>query len=309
MMPDFHIPGPHLHTNSGSIGWTCPGVYAEAILNGSGFELCVKGEGRALRVSIDGKPFEVFPLPTGVVKYRWTDLPKGQHLIRIQTICQDAHGFFEIISCNSLLEGMFGPAPQPRKRHLEFVGDSWSSGYGNRSSEWLDSDCTLAFPALVAQALDADYSLFAISGFGIAKNFGEIPPSADSLVDRYPEANSTLQQNPVDQVFVLAGENDFSFSPIPTTETFVARYRELLQKVRTRHPKVQLNILVVERPHDAAKFTEQVYLEELRAGNQDVHMIRLPNLNPLLPLGFQWHPSLAHHQELAQNILNQLPKI
>jgi len=306
MLPALHIPGPHLRDAGGGILWTWPGIYAEAILKGTGFRLCIRGPGRVLRLSIDQTTQDFGPLSAEPISIVQDGLSADTHLIRIQMIDPEAHAPCELISCEPLPGGLFLPAPQPRSQHFEFVGDSWTCGFGNRSPDRLDSDCTLAFPALVAKAFQADYALLAISGYGIAKNFGDEPPSPSTLVDRYPTLHDPLYYRRANQVVVLAGENDFSFAPEPSDSLFISRYRELLGKIRARHPQASILLLAVTRPHRAAQLTEAVYQLELADQAKDLQILRLPNLNPEFPFGYLAHPGLAHHRLLADTVIGGL---
>ena len=68
------------------------------------------------------------------------------------------------------------PAPA-RERRIEFIGDSITCGYGVDDEDPLHpfktstEDCTAAYAYKTARALDADYSLVSISGYGIISGY------------------------------------------------------------------------------------------------------------------------------------------
>ncbi|MBQ7981590.1 MAG: GDSL family lipase, partial [Oscillospiraceae bacterium] len=84
--------------------------------------------------------------------------------------------------------------PAAKKTHtIEFIGDSITCGYGvddevkeNHFSTKTE-DVTKAYAYKTAQALDADYSMFSISGYGIISGYttGDEPVSAQTIPQYY----------------------------------------------------------------------------------------------------------------------------
>ena len=307
MTQHVRIPGRHIATAAGGWLWSWPGTYAEFSFNGNGFIAQVEGEGLVLRITVDGEAKEFGPLPSGQQQLAWATSAPGLHAARIQSISEEAATVFHLRSVSCVGEGS-GIVPLEAKRPylVEFVGDSWTCGYANLSADALISDCTRAFAALTADLLGWDYSLVAFSGRGIAKNYGDTPPSLETIPAIYGRGLSSETQSlawlgrKADFSVVLAGENDFSDKPWPTEALFVQQYRSLLSQIRSRHPGVELLVVGVDRPHPAAALAEQVVATEKADGAQDIAYLHMPNLDPRHPLGFNFHPGLEHHQAMAQ---------
>lgn len=104
------------------------------------------------------------------------------------------------------VDGILYPAPENRKKYIEFIGDSISCGYGNlgdKGSE--DPGCALwedgtdAFAFLTAEILGADCSVISSSGIGVGKGW-----SPHNICDFYSK-----------QSFYRNGEKLFEPSRIP----------------------------------------------------------------------------------------------
>lgn len=298
-----HIPCRHILLPDGSISWAWPGGYAESIFHGTDLSLSMQGKDCQVRVSIDHTPWEDLCLGEEKQDLHWHG-SSGEHLLRIQTTHQESDRRF-------ILHPPVATAVIPahaRPLQIEFVGDSWTCGFGNLSEKELASDCTKAFSALVAEQLHADYSLIAVSGHGIVKNFGEAPPSPESLPVKYLRAEShrsesfSFEERKADIGILLAGENDYSFTPYPDAGQFRQTYRGLLQLMRARHPGIQIFLAGVERNHPCKQMEYACYEDEIKAGKKDLFWIDIPDLDSTLPLGFLWHPGLEHHRRLATYI-------
>src|SRR6185369_6962338 len=71
--------------------------------------------------------------------------------------------------------------PAARSRQIEFIGDSWTAGYGDMSTTrdcnsnggvTRNSNADSTFAALTAKDFNADYQIMAWSGLGMVRNYG-----------------------------------------------------------------------------------------------------------------------------------------
>ncbi|HSQ41384.1 MAG TPA: hypothetical protein VLM37_03800, partial [Fibrobacteraceae bacterium] len=218
-----------------------------------------------------------------------------------------------ILSLDIQNPGRLLPLPPARQKMVEFVGDSWTCGYGNLDEQTPSGNCTQGFAVLAAQHLDADFSLIALSGHGVVKNFGETPPSTSSMPIKYarclPNDPASLRGygRSADWGVVLLGENDFSSPPYPSEKSYVTALRTLFTEMRTRHPGIHILLAAPDRPHPASKLATQALHEEQSTGH-DLQLLPLPNLDPSLPMGHLGHPGLAHHEIYAKLLVNALVK-
>lgn len=296
-------------------GW--PGVYFEGRFSGTGVELAAESATEFLRVTIDGEEKAVLKRP-GMATLAFVGLPRGEHVIRIekQTESQSGGGIF--VGFRAL--GGTPLPPKPRARQIEFVGDSYTVGYGNTSpgrtctrEEVHDrTDTQQAFGPLAAKRLDADYRVVAYSGFGIVRNYagGRAGESLPLLYPRLvpgeaePVERSTGNWRP-QLIVVNLGTNDFS-TPVKAGERWAdaaalredyrRTYEAFARSLLARQPQARLLLM------GSDAFIEDVrqVAAALNAGGWGRAAV-LP-FGGLELTGCDWHPSLEDHRRLAAEV-------
>ena len=202
-------------------GW--PGVYFEGRFNGPSVEVVVDTGAEHLAVSVDGaRKAEL--TKAGELHLLLDRLGPGEHVVRLDKLTESQTG-------SARFEGFFvGPAEGAlpalsRPRRIEFIGDSYTVGYGVRSAS---RDCTeqqvhdltdtsLAFGPILAGRLDADYRIEAFSGRGVVRNYNGLAPGAPLPVllprvipgQAEPRVAAEDPWTP-DIVVIGLGTNDFS---------------------------------------------------------------------------------------------------
>ncbi|NLB63396.1 MAG: SGNH/GDSL hydrolase family protein [Fibrobacter sp.] len=219
-------------------------------------------------------------------------------------------------------------APPPAKeRRLEFIGDSYTAGYGNEcgvqepppgtedSLLLHTTNANKSFGALVAQRLGADYQINGFSGRGLVRNFNGINPGLEyphfyqyTLVSQAQNL-SNITAPPWDfatwhpQVIVLGlGINDFQGAgPYADSAKWVQAYGDFLQQLRQAHPGVQMIVCAtqIHPNNDLIPKAKQVVFREQQKGNLDVHYFEYTATKT----GLWWHPSIYDHQEIAQKLI------
>ena len=118
------------------------------------------------------------------------NLKRGEHEIIIQKRTEGEQGtvtLHEYTAGGKILQAM----PE-NSRYIEFVGDSYTCGFGTESSDPEDpftpetENCNLAYAAIISRYFDADYSLVCHSGQGVARNYDDFR-SGYTMVDRYSQ--------------------------------------------------------------------------------------------------------------------------
>lgn len=167
-----------------------PGVYFEGAFRGDKVVLRFDDARNEYRLRIDDLPAMAIARP-GKSEVTVTTLSAGAHRIRLDKVTEGggiaSFGGFHVPAGKAL------PAPPPRGRQIEFIGDSSMTGYGARSRKRectgeearLLSDTPDAFAALAARHYDADYQVNAISGRGLIRNYGGSAPEA-AMIRVYP---------------------------------------------------------------------------------------------------------------------------
>ena len=153
-------------------GW--PGTYFEGRFEGAAVTVSAEARDEQLAVLIDGKQSVVLTKdsPIHIVI---GGLERRTHVVRLEKRTESQAGSARFLGFSA--PGGHALPPRPRRRRIEFIGDSHSAGYGNTSPT---RECTreqvhdttntqLAFGPLLAKKLDADYRVIAYSGFGIVR--------------------------------------------------------------------------------------------------------------------------------------------
>lgn len=166
------------------------------------------------------------------------------------------------------------PAPEPDRRHIEFVGDSDTVGFGNttpksdmlyyilcqlpttscRKSLQEATDVNQSWPTYLATSLKANYSVIAWSGIGAKHSFGFIP----NMIHAYPRVLATDKKSvggelgPADSVVLYLGQNDQSVLEGQKKDARLeGGFDELLRLIRSHRP-LPIPIIIVVPSLNAA---------------------------------------------------------
>lgn len=299
-----------------SFGW--PGVYFEGRLRGPAVRVRFEAPVDHLRLLVDGEEKAVFRR-AGRVDATIAGLSAAEHVVRLEKLTESQSGGSRFI-------GFFAPPgssalpPAVRARQIEFIGDSYTVGYGNTSPRRECSqreihgttDTQQAFGPLVARRFDADYRIHAYSGFGIVRNYsGRFPElSLPRIYPRLrPDAAANLEAadprwHP--QLIVInLGTNDFS-TPVRAGERWASAdalradyrrtYVDFVRRLQARHPQARF-ILMGSDPFWGE--VEQVAAAVNAAAPGRVRTLRFGNLELT---GCNYHPSLADDRRLADQL-------
>lgn len=215
---------------------------------------------------------------------------------------------------------------------IEFIGDSITCGYGvddpDKEHHFKTSteDLTKAYAYKTAQALDADYSMVSISGYGIISGYTDsgkkpeqtIPQYYDKLGFSYNKFADSLEVAGLewnfdnykpDIVVINLGTNDMSYAKNELTQAeFEEGYIEFLKQVRSHNPDsyifctygVMGNTLIRNIKNVCDKYSEET-------GDNKVTFFTLPmqdeNKNGIVA---DWHPSEATHEICAQRAVKTI---
>jgi lysophospholipase L1-like esterase len=300
-------------------GW--PGVYFEARFQGPSVSVAVDSASEHFAVLIDGQPKAVLQ-GAGEVRASFSKLGPGPHVIRLQKLTESQTGKSRFLGFDAP-QGSALP-PQARPRQIEFIGDSYTVGYGNTSAgrtctpqEVHDTTNTrLAFGPLVAERLGADYQVNAYSGFGVVRNYagGSPDQSMRTMYRRTIPGDAARLDEPRagwrPQVIVIGlGTNDFS-TPVKPGERWAdkgalqadyrARYVEFARGLMRRDPQARL---VLMASADFAADADAVAAELNRTAPGRARVLRFEGLDLL---GCDWHPSLKDHRLLADLVEKEI---
>lgn len=202
---------------------------------------CLQGDGQTVSVVKTGRA----DFHTAIIQKR-TEGEQG---------CATFHAF---------IADDLGTARPLRERVIEFVGDSYTCGYGTLSHNARDpftpetEDCNLTYAAIIARHFGADYWLIAHSGMGIARNYGDKFPGW-YMPDRYLQTFDEKKQpawsakqygvTPALTVIYLA-TNDVSGQKQPAREAFIQNYLRLIREAKDNYGADHPVLCIVPKGRD-----------------------------------------------------------
>ncbi|SCF06153.1 GDSL-like Lipase/Acylhydrolase family protein [Micromonospora matsumotoense] len=321
-----------------SAQYTWPGIYFEGRFRGTGVGIVLNDAQNDYVVQIDGATVATLVTP-GRTTYWVRSLTNAEHTVRLVKRTESPWAAGEFGGLVAASGGAILTRPAPRSRQIEFIGDSWTAGYGNMSTTrdcnsnggvTRNSNADVTFGALTAQSLNADYQLTAWSGLGMVRNYNG--GGTDNFRTYYETDlqalwNSTVWQKPStwkpQLVVVGLGINDFSTALNPgerwaTIDQLAADYRTaylaFIDKLRSRYGADTFIVLTYPdlSPTTAlASSVQQIVQTRVSRGDTRIRSLYYDdNALGLDKLGCDWHPSRRDDQLLAgalTRFVNTLP--
>ncbi|MEP7109235.1 MAG: SGNH/GDSL hydrolase family protein [Ferruginibacter sp.] len=244
-------------------------------------------------------------------------LPDQKHLLEISRRTE-WHGGNTTFSGFNIDEGKKLEPVKRYKRLMEFIGDSYTCGYGNEGKSREDhfsyetENNYASFGAITARSFNAGYIGICRSGIGMYQGYGG--DKTFTQPNHYDETitGSTTPwdyaTNQVQVVIIDLGANDLSVNL--DSAQFVNTYIKFVQKIRLLYPKAK--IVCVAGPSGPGdqwvKFQSHV---EAVAGNfkgidKRIYYFKF---SPFEPNGSDWHPNVKEHQQMANELIPFIAKI
>lgn len=294
-----------------------PGTSLQISFNGTDIYAEIEGDSY-WKVEIDGK--EHASLLTSIrQKYALAqNLPLGNHTLTLSKKSETPTSEIRLYSISTNKEGSFLKPPRRPKRRLEFIGDSYTVGYGNEAQNTTDGDAfvktnaTKSYAYLLGQNFHADIQINAFSGRGLVQNYANHTPEWSALrlyeyaipgiAEKQPDSAiwDYTQWHP-DVIIIFLGINDFQgdFAHTPPS-VFDSIYVAFLDKLRKRHPGVHFLLLSTKVwPNDELTPRIQAIIQSQKAsGHKDIEFQILATENTAL----DGHPNEFSHQNIANQI-------
>ncbi|MFC6086458.1 SGNH/GDSL hydrolase family protein [Sphaerisporangium aureirubrum] len=309
-----------------SVRYSWPGVYFEGRFRGTGVGIVLDDAENDYDVQVDGATVATLVTP-GRTTYWVNGLTRGVHGVRLVKRTESpgasgAFGGFVAARGGSIL-----PRPAARHRQIEFIGDSYTAGYGNVSDSRECTDAQLAratnadlsFGALTARRLNADYQLNAVSGRGMVRNYNGLDPQVNyrTYYDRaLLNVDGDVWRNPgtwrPQLVVVGLGINDFStainpgepWTPESLTAAYSAAYHAFLDKLRARYGPRTIIVVAATYVYNTTALADaaQRIVQERNARGDDRIRYWYYEETGLDYLGCHYHPSFHDHQIIAERL-------
>ena len=251
--------------------------------------------------------------------------------IKIVKLSECAESTCGIVSFD--IDGMMLPLTS-KQRKIEFIGDSITCGYGVDGAlgevfSTATEDCTKAVACQTAQILDAEYSLVAVSGYGIVSGYtatGEKLPDK-TLPQYYEKLGFTYGNgmagnvNPAeldwdfseyvpDTIVINLGTNDASYcgDDEERCREYIDGYREFLKTVRQNNPDAYIVCTLGIMGTGLCESMEQAVLEySEETGDANIATFRFEEQNQQADgIGIDWHPSAQTHWKAAESLADFL---
>ena len=238
-------------------------------------------------------------------------LGKGEHEVILQKRTEGEQGRFTVHSF--LTEGDILQADGRKERHIEFIGDSYTCGYGTESDNRDDpflaetENCNLTYAAICSRYFGADFNLVSHSGQGIARNYDNAGPGYHMPhrykqtfnADKEPLWDPAAAPYMPDVVVIYLGTNDFSTGEQPVEVNFRNNYIALLQSIRVNYGE---DVPVLCMGSNANPYLyDYIRNAVVISGLHKVAYMTVSNFahNYEDDLGASWHPNYQGHIKVA----------
>ncbi len=290
-------------------------------------------------VVVDGELMQRFKVQPKKTDYILADrLPNAVH--EIELVKQTESGMDETPNCGKVIVGGFLIAPdaqimEPMEKPLkmEFIGDSITCGYGNLLSSRHPekytystelSDAYMAYGAIAARQLNAEYLAVGYSGRGLLRNHGGYRGTTipEMYLKCLPDDPNTQNWNicayTPDILVINLGTNDFSDGIAPGKSTddlekrFVNRYQTFLLELIGFYPRAQFILTMGPMLSDrypakclvrtrVRRSLRKIANSLNRKMGRRVYVLEMSSHR--LPVGVDFHPTVSTHLRMARRLV------
>ena len=224
-----------------------------------------------------------------------------------------------------------------RSHKIEFIGDSITCGYGvddeNAEHHFVTAteDVTKAYAYKTAQALDADYSLVSISGYGIISGWTNDPNTkipVQTIPQYYTKLGFSYQKfagttAPSDLnwdfskfvpevVVVNLGTNDDSYvqGNAEKQKEYSETYAEFLKVIREKNPDAEIFCtlgIMGQRLFPGVEDAVKIYTDE--TGDKKIHTFMFDAQDGSLGYAADWHPTAATHDKASEALAAEIKSV
>ena len=229
-----------------------------------------------------------------------------------------------------------GIHPTAEKPHyIEFVGDSITCGYGmddenpEHNFSTRTEDVTRAYSYRTAQALNADYSMVSLSGYGIISGYvneGEpqkpeqtVPQYYEKLgfsygkyLERTPETVKWTFDRQPDLIVINLGTNDDSYAldHADRQEIYRASYTEFLKLVRSKNPQAKILCTLGIMGGRLFPFVEKaVAAYSAETGDRNIACMKFEEQLASDGYAADWHPTAVTHGKAAEKLVRNIKEL
>jgi lysophospholipase L1-like esterase len=318
-----------IHPTGGqtAYAYAWPGVYFEAQFTGDSVDVKIDDDQNNLYLWVDGVHKLTLTKP-GRTTVALKDLDPGRHVVRLEKTSetQGSTSTFDGFYVASAWQALSAPHYE---RRIEFIGDSFTVGYGNTSRGQTctvedvaqTTDTSQAFGPLTAKYFGASYRINAYSGDGVVRNYAGIRPGITfPVIYRYTLFDQSTLANDdggtPDVVVIGLGTNDFS-TPLGTDEhwktreelraDFIATYVEFVKTLRAEWPSAHFILMAATDDGSERIDTANAVADRLKEdGTTGLEILPFGNLDYQ---ACHAHPSLKDEGILTQLLIDRISRL
>jgi len=304
-----------------------PAVTIEAAFEGSSIAALLEDGRNSYDVTIDGQT-SVLRTQPGQTRYLLAEgLGKGRHTVRLVKRTETFYGTPRFLGFELGAGRELGALPPAKERRIEFVGDSITAGYGVEGDSPTciyspeTENAALTYAAQTADLLDAAYTIAAVSGVGVVRNYNsDGAMSTGTMLTYYgrtvandPQEDWDFGEWVPDAVVINLGTNDFSTTPHPEGELFLEGYTNLIFKVRQKYPRAHIFAVAGPLMVGPAENTIRSVVTQMNEalGDDRVHFVLIENTLELTAVDFgcDWHPNVSGQAKIAAQLAPAIAEV
>jgi len=294
-----------------------PGASIQAKFTGPSVTVRISGGTNDFNVFIDGVFRSHLVLEAGKTAYvAATGLSDAPHTLLLTKRTEGFNGI-ATFSGLTLADGKGLVALPPRTAaKLQFIGDSFTVGYGDEADVLVCPDRRpfdnnyMAYGPLTARALDAEYSVQAVSGAGMVHNYGDTSPISAAPMPTYFDRTLFGSATPKwnfsawvpDLVVIALGTNDFSTAVKPSREQYTSAYKAFITKVRGHFPAIRILCMTYAVDQYQGVYVEAMVKDLAALGDTHIHFVAMPSLTTS-DLGCDYHPNLSGQKKYSEALI------
>ncbi len=273
-------------------------------------------------VIIDGQVVSTFR-PSVIRRYHLLvpKLDKGRHTIEVFKRTEWDRGKTTFYGFRIKGDGKILPKSPPRKKKIEFYGNSITAGYaveddsGEDSPEGTFTNNYLSYSAIIARHFDAEYMCICKSGIGILISW--FPLTMPEMYDRLIPEDSTSKWDfsnyTPDIVIINLFQNDSWLVEMPEEEEFKAKfgnkapedgeiidsYKDFVSDIRKHYPDAHIICALgnMDATREGSEWPGYISQAVNQLEDHRIYTHFIPYKNT------PGHPNIEEQKELAQSLI------
>jgi hypothetical protein len=289
------------------------GCAIRTVFKGTSVELVMKDDSLRNRftIIIDDSLFVITANKRNSSHLLATGLQNKKHTLEIIRRTEWHGGNSTFIGLN-IDEGKNLYRPEVKERKIEFIGNSYTCGFGNEGKSRAEhfryetENNYLTYGAITARTLNAEYFTVCRSGIGIVQGYGggkdfTMPKLYDEVTIKNKMTWDFTQFQPQLVVIDLGG-NDLS-APLDSA-LFVTNYVDFLKRIRKNYASAKF--VCVAGPSSPGekwqKWRRYIHTVVEQFGEIDPAVYYF-EFKTFEPSGSDWHPNVAEHKKMADDLV------